>query len=78
MSASAKPVEKTLKSFLAIVLAVSFCPLIPAEKAQAQETGDSNEPAAPAQAAEEGGAGAADPDTESPAPMVENDSLILI
>lgn len=74
MSASAKPVEKALKSFLAIVLAVSFCPLIPAEKAQAQETGDSNEPAAPAQAAEEGGAGAADPDTENPAPMVENDS----
>ena len=36
MSASAKPAEKVLKSFLAAVLAVSFCPLTP-DKAQAQE-----------------------------------------
>ena len=28
MTASAKPVEKVLKSFLAIVLAISFCPLM--------------------------------------------------
>ena len=74
MSASAKPVEKVLKSFLAIVLAVSFCPLIPAEKAQAQETEGSSEPAAPAQVASEGGTEAADSDGESPAPTAEGDS----
>ena len=34
MTATAKPVEKVLKSFLAIVLAISFCPLMTAEKAQ--------------------------------------------
>lgn len=33
MSAS-KPVEKALKSLFASVLAVSLCPLVPAEKAQ--------------------------------------------
>ena len=37
MSASAKPAEKVLKSFLAAVLAVSFCPLMPS-RAQAQES----------------------------------------
>ena len=36
MSAFAKPAEKVLKSFLAAVLAVSFCPLMP-DKAQAHE-----------------------------------------
>lgn len=74
MNASAKPVEKVLKSLLAVVLAVSFCPLIPAEKAQAQETGDSNEPAVSAQVANEGGAEAIDSSNESPAPAVEGDS----
>ena len=39
MSASAKPVGKVLKSLLAVVLAISLCPLMPAEKAQAQEAG---------------------------------------
>lgn len=33
MSAS-KPAEKALKPLLAAVLAVSVCPLVPAEKAQ--------------------------------------------
>ena len=33
MSAS-KPTEKALKSLLAAVLAVSLCPLVPAEEAQ--------------------------------------------
>lgn len=37
MSASAKPAEKVLKSFLSAVLAVSFCPLMPS-RAQAQES----------------------------------------
>ena len=38
MSASAKPVEKVFKSLLAVVLAVSLCPLAQAGQAQAQET----------------------------------------
>ena len=73
MNASAKPIEKVLKSFLAVVLAVSFCPLMPAKKAQAQEAGGSNESAAPAQVAEEGGVEAADSDGENLAPTVEGD-----
>ena len=40
MSASAKPTEKLFKSFLAAVLAISLCPLMPAEKAQAEEVGN--------------------------------------
>ncbi len=36
MDVSVKPVEKVFKSFLAAVLAVSFCPLMP-DEAQAQE-----------------------------------------
>ena len=39
MSASAKPTEKLFKSFLAAVLTISLCPLMPADKAQAEETG---------------------------------------
>lgn len=39
MSASAKPTEKLFKSFLAAVLAISLCPLMPADKAQAEEAG---------------------------------------
>ena len=45
MSASAKPTEKLFKSFLAAVLAISLCPLMPAEKAQAEEAEDSVEQA---------------------------------
>ena len=74
MSAFAKPVEKVLKSFLATVLAISFCPLIPTGKAQAQEAGDSGELAAPAQVAGEGGIEAADPDDENLELTVEDDS----
>ena len=37
MNASAKPAERVLKSLLAVVLAVSLCPLMPAKEAQAQE-----------------------------------------
>ena len=37
MSAS-KPAEKALKPLLAAVLAVSLCPLVPAEEAQVEET----------------------------------------
>lgn len=54
MSASAKPTEKLFKSFLAAVLAISLCPLMPAEKAQAEEAGDSSEPTDAAQVADEG------------------------
>ena len=54
MSASATPTEKVFKSFLAIVLATSLCPLMPVEKAQAEEAGGSSEPADTAQAANEG------------------------
>ena len=44
MSASAKPTERAFKSLLAVVLAVSLCPLMPAGQAKAQEVGeDSNE-----------------------------------
>lgn len=64
MSASAKPTEKVFKSFLAAVLAISLCPLMPAEKAQAEEAGDSAGPADAAQMSDEGLGGDADP-TES-------------
>ena len=44
MSASAKPTERAFKSLLAVVLAVSLCPLMPAKEAQAQEAkGGGNE-----------------------------------
>ena len=61
MSASAKPTEKLFKSFLAAVLAISLCPLMPADKAQAEEAGDSGEPADAAQMSDEGLGGDADP-----------------
>ena len=61
MSASAKPTEKLFKSFLAVVLAISLCPLMPADKAQAEEAGDSSEPTDAAQVADESEGGDADP-----------------
>lgn len=61
MSASAKPTEKLFKSFLAAVLAISLCPLMPADKAQAEEAGDSGGPADAAQMSDEGLGGDADP-----------------
>ena len=61
MSASAKPTEKVFKSFLAAVLAISLCPLMPAEKAQAEEVGDSGEPIDAAQMSDEGLGRDADP-----------------
>ena len=61
MSASDKPTEKLFKSFLAVVLAISFCPLMPADKAQAEEAGDSAGPADAAQMSDEGLGGDADP-----------------
>lgn len=64
MSASAKPTEKLFKSFLAVVLAISLCPLMPADKAQAEEAGDSAGPADAAQMSDEGLGGDVDP-TES-------------
>ena len=64
MSASATPTEKVFKSFLAAVLAISLCPLMPADKAQAEEAGDSAGPADAAQMSDEGLGGDADP-TES-------------
>lgn len=54
MSASAKPTEKLFKSFLAVVLAISLCPLMPVDKAQAEEAGDSGEQADAAQVSDEG------------------------
>ena len=38
MSAFAASTGKVAKSLLAVVLAVSLCPLVPAEKAQAEES----------------------------------------
>ena len=61
MSASAKPTEKVFKSFLTAVLAISLCPLMPAEKAQAEEVGDSGEPIDAAQVSDEGLGRDADP-----------------
>ena len=58
MSASATPTEKVFKSFLAVVLAISLCPLMPVEKAQAEEAGGS---ADAAQMSDEGLGGDADP-----------------
>lgn len=54
MSASAKPTEKLFKSFLAAVLAISLCPLMPVDKAQAEEAGDSGEQTDAAQVSDEG------------------------
>lgn len=54
MSASAKPTEKLFKSFLAAVLAISPCPLMPADKAQAEEAGDSGGQTDAAQVSDEG------------------------
>ena len=82
MSASTKPTEKVFKSFLAAVLAISLCPLMPAEKAQAEEVGDLSEPTDEAQVANEGegrdadptkGALAADNSDADPELAVEND-----
>ena len=67
MSASAKPTEKLFKSFLAVVLAISLCPLMPADKAQAEEAGDSAGPADAAQMSDEGLGGDADPTEGAPA-----------
>lgn len=64
MSASAKPTEKLFKSFLAAVLAISLCPLMPADKAQAEEAGDLSEPTDAAQVSDESLGGDVDP-TES-------------
>ena len=82
MSASAKPTEKLFKSFLAVVLAISLCPLMPADKAQAEEAGDSAEQADAAQVADESldrdadsteGALAADNSDADPEMAGEND-----
>ena len=64
MSASAKPTEKLFKSFLAAVLAISLCPLMPADKAQAEEAGDLGEQTDAAQVSDESLGGDVDP-TES-------------
>lgn len=61
MSASAKPTEKVFKSFLAAVLAISLCPLMPAEKAQAEEAGDSGGQTDAAQVSDESFGRGADP-----------------
>ena len=61
MSASDKPTEKLFKSFLAAVLAISLCPLMPAEKAQAEEVGGSAEQADAPQMSDEGLGGDANP-----------------
>ena len=61
MSASAKSTEKVFKSFLAAVLAISLCPLMPVDKAQAEEAGDSGEQTDAAQMSDEGLGGDADP-----------------
>ena len=70
MSASAKPTEKLFKSFLAVVLAISLCPLTPADKAQAEEAGDSAGPADAAQMSDEGLGG----ETDLAEGIVETDS----
>lgn len=74
MSASAKPTEKLFKSFLAAVLAISLCPLMPAEKAQAEEAGDSGEQTDAAQVSDEGEGGDVDP-TESALAASNSDAV---
>lgn len=54
MSASAMPVEEVFKSLLAVVLAISLCPLVSADKAQAEEAGESSESTDAVQVADEG------------------------
>ena len=70
MSASAKPTEKLFKSFLAAVLAISLCPLMPADEAQAEEAGDSGEQADAAQVSDEG----EDEETDLAEGIVETDN----
>lgn len=72
MGVFVKTAEKVLKSLLAVVLTVSFCPPIPTREAQAQKLEDSGEPVASAQVADEGGAEAINPDSENSAPTVES------
>ena len=71
MSASAKPAEKVLKSFLVAALAISFCPQIH-DKAQAQETSGA-ELTASSQNADEGAVESIDSDSESFAPTAEGE-----
>lgn len=69
MTASAKPVEKVLKSFLAI----SFCPLMTAEKAQAQETKDVSDGSASGLTADESDPKASDAESNVSTPVIEGD-----
>ena len=64
MNASAKPVERFFKSFLAAALAVTLCPLVSTEKAQAQEVAGRTDLTASTQTAvaAEDGTEAAEPD----------------
>ena len=47
MNSFAKSIERVFKSLLAVVLAVSLCPLMPIETAQAQEAESGDEPSCP-------------------------------
>lgn len=73
MTSSAKPVEKVLKSFLAIALAISFCPLMTAEKAQAQETKDVSDGSASGLTADESDPKASDAESNVSTPVIEGD-----
>ena len=74
-TSACKPAEKALKSLFASVLAVSLCPLVPAEEAQAEEAlgvyGDSV-----ANAEGMGGVASADADVCNAASALEAASVI--
>lgn len=77
MNASAKPVERFFKSFLAAALAVTLCPLVSTEKAQAQEVAGRTDLTASIQTAGEDEAEAVDPGESILAPDAPDDGLSL-
>ena len=77
MNVSAKPVERFFKSFLAAALAVTLCPLVSTEKAQAQEVAGGTDLIASAQTAGEDEAEAVDPGESILAPDAPDDGLAL-
>mgnify|MGYP004520352225 CR=1 FL=1 len=77
MNASAKPVERFFKSFLAAALAVTLCPLVSTEKAQAQEVAGRTDLTASIQTAGEDEAEAVDPGESVLAPDAPDDGLAL-
>lgn len=77
MNASAKLVERFFKSFLAAALAVTLCPLVSTEKAQAQEVAGRTDLTTSIQTAGEDEAEAVDPGESILAPDAPDDGLAL-